>query len=52
MEFNWITLVWSAVNFVLLLIICAIPVAIILWLVSINRRLARIETAIEELRRS
>lgn len=52
MEINWFTLAWTVLNFALWLLICAIPVAIILLLVSAQKRLARIESAIEELRRT
>ena len=43
---------WSVLNIILLLVLCAIPVVLILWLVSAQKRLARIEAVIEELRRT
>ncbi|MGD0153585.1 MAG: hypothetical protein ABSC17_07475 [Thermacetogeniaceae bacterium] len=52
MEISWFTLVWSELNIILLLVLCAIPVVLLLWLMSTQKRLARIEAAIEELRRT
>ena len=51
MEFSWLTFAFAVINIALWLIICAIPVILIVWLVSMQKRLARIETAFEELRK-
>lgn len=51
MTISWLTFAWTAANIVLWLLLCAMPIVIIVWLVSMQKHLARIETAFEELRK-
>jgi hypothetical protein len=50
MTFDWMTFAWELLNLVIMLLLCAIPVALFVWLVQEHKRLVRIETAVEELR--
>lgn len=46
-QMNFLSILWTAINFVLILFLIAVPILAIIWAVKVNRHLVKIEEQLE-----